>query len=128
MSSQRLLTWFSVVSLLLVLWGAVFAFFGLRVLPVDRNVLLPWESALYGAIMMGWGTTLLLIGRVALRRNDPELTKPLLVGIAVWLLVEAAFSARFGVWFNVGVDVAVLLLFSVPLVASMRASRNAGHG
>jgi hypothetical protein len=78
--------------------------------------------------MMGWGTTLLLIGRVALRRNDPELTKPLLVGIAVWLLVEAGFSARFGVWFNVGVDVAVLLLFSVPLVASMRASRNAGHG
>ncbi len=109
-----------------MLWGAVFAFFGLGVLPVDRHVLLPWESALYGAIMMGWGATLLLIGRVALRRNDLELTKPLLFGISVWLLVEAAFSARFGVWFNVGVDFAVLVLFSVPLVASMRASRNAG--
>lgn len=125
MSSKRLLTWFSVISALLVLWGAVFAVFGLGVLPVDRNVLLPWESALYGAIMMGWGTTLLLIGRVALRRNDRELTRPLLLGIALWLLVEAAFSARFGVWFNVGVDFAVLLLFSVPLMASLRASRNA---
>ncbi len=125
MSSKRLITWFSVVSALLVLWGAVFAFFGLGVLPVDRNVLLPWESALYGAIMMGWGTTLLLIGRVALRHDNPELTRPLLVGIALWLLVEAGFSARFGVWFNVGVDFAVLLLFSVPLMASLRASRNA---
>jgi hypothetical protein len=40
----------------------------------------------------------------------------------VWLLVEALFSARLGVWFNVGVDVGVLLLFSVPLIASMRSA------
>jgi hypothetical protein len=126
MSSKRALFWFSAVSVILVLWGVVFAFFGLGVLPVDRDVLLSWESAIYGAIMMGWGTTLFLVGRVALRRNDPELTKPLLLGIAVWLLVEAAFSARFGVWFNVGVDAGVLALFSVPLVASMRAARRVG--
>ncbi len=121
MSSKQWVWWFSAVSVILILWGIVFAFFGLGVLPVDRNVLLSWESAIYGAIMMGWGTTLLLIGRVALQRNDPELTKPLLLGLAVWLLVEAAFSARLGVWFNVGVDAGVLLLFGIPLVASMRA-------
>jgi hypothetical protein len=108
--------------MILVLWGVLFAFFGLGVLPVDRRMLLSWESAIYGAIMMGWGTTLFLVGRVALRRNDAELTKPLLVGIVVWLLVEALLSARLGVWFNVGVDVGVLLLFSVPLIASMRSA------
>jgi hypothetical protein len=122
MSSKRLLIWFSTVSMILVLWGVLFAFFGLGVLPVDRRMLLSWESAIYGAIMMGWGTTLFLVGRVALRRNDAELTKPLLVGIVVWLLVEALLSARLGVWFNVGVDVGVLLLFSVPLIASMRSA------
>jgi hypothetical protein len=122
MSSKQLLIWFSTVSMILVLWGVLFAFFGLGVLPVDRRMLLSWESAIYGAIMMGWGTTLFLVGRVALRRNDAELTKPLLVGIVVWLLVEALFSARLGVWFNVGVDVGVLLLFSVPLIASMRSA------
>jgi hypothetical protein len=124
MSSKGLLWWYSAVSAILVLWGVAFAFFGLGILPVDRSVLLSWESAIYGAIMMGWGTTLFLIGRVALRRNDAELTKPLLLGILVWLLVEAVFSARYGVWFNVGVDAGVLLLFSVPLIASMRATRN----
>jgi hypothetical protein len=71
------------------------------------------------------GLTLLLVGRVALRRHDGELARSLLAGIAVWLLVEAAFSVHFGVWFNVGVDAAVLALFSVPLIAS---GREAQHG
>ena len=125
MSSNRLL-WFSVVSVILMLWGVVFAFFGLGILPVDRTVLLSWESAIYGAIMIGWGTTLLLIGRTALRRNDVALTKSMLLGIAVWLLVEAAFSVRIRVWFNVAVDFGVLVLFAVPLMASMRAAPKTG--
>jgi hypothetical protein len=126
MSSKRLVSLFSTLAVILVLWGVVFAFFGLGILPVDRRVLLSWESAIYGAIMIGWGTTLLLVGRIALRRNDAELAKSLLLGIAVWLLIEAAFSVRFGVWFNVAVDFGVLGLFSVPLVATLRAPRNAG--
>jgi hypothetical protein len=139
-STRRLIQWFSAVSTILILWGVAFALFGLGPLlgracvqvghvqshagflgcPIDRNVLLPWESALYGAIMVGWGTTLLFVGRIALRRRDRELMKPLLAGIVVWLLVEATFSVHYGVWFNAGVDVVVLLLFSVPLIASLR--------
>lgn len=112
------------MSVILVLWGVVFAVFGLGVLPVmNRAVLLAWESALYGAIMIGWGTTLFLVGRVALRRGDGELARSLAVGIAVWLAIEAAFSARLGVWFNVGVDAAVLTLFAIPLIATLRSAR-----
>jgi hypothetical protein len=70
--AERLRSLFAVVSLMLVAWGVVFALFGLGVLPVDRHVLLAWESAIYGAIMMGWGTTLFLVGRVALRRHGSE--------------------------------------------------------
>lgn len=124
MNGTRRVAWFSAVSVVLMLWGVVFACFGLGILPIaDPRVLLSWESALYGAIMIGWGTTLLLIGRVALRRKDAELTKSLLIGIGVWLVVEALFSARYGVWFNVGVDAAVFLLFGIPLIASLRSAR-----
>ena len=119
MNPKRLLIWFTVVSTILVLAGIVFAFFGLAILPVDRETFVPWESAIYGAIMMGWGTTLLYVGRLAFRRNDPDLMKALLYGLIVWLLVEAAFSLYFRVWFNVGVDLAVLALFSIPLLKGM---------
>ena len=63
MNSKALSSWFSLVAIILILWGAVFTVFGLGILPVDRDVLLEWETALYGAIMTGWGVTLLLAGR-----------------------------------------------------------------
>jgi hypothetical protein len=105
------------VSVILVLFGITYVIFGLKILPVPLRVLLDWESALYGAIMMGWGATLLLVGRIAFRRDDAELKRALLMGLAIWLGVEAAASIWFGVWFNVGVDVAVMVLFALPLKA-----------
>jgi hypothetical protein len=120
MNTKLLMTWFSAVSVVLVLVGVFFAFFGLGVLPVNKDVLLQWESAIYGAIMIGWGATLLFAGRLAFRRNDTELMKILLAGLAAWLVVEALFSLYLGVFFNVGVDVGVLALFSLPLVKAIR--------
>jgi hypothetical protein len=46
--------------------------------------------------------------------------KALLYGLTVWLVVEGLFSAYLGVWFNVGVDIGVLALFSLPLIISIR--------
>lgn len=124
MNTKQLTIWFSTISTILVLWGIVFAFFGLEILPVkNKDILLPWESALYGAIMMGWGVTLFMIGRIAFRRNDTELMKAMLYGIILWLIVEGLFSAYLGVWFNVEVDIAVLVLFSFPLIKALRAHK-----
>jgi hypothetical protein len=123
MSTKQMTIWFSTISTILVLWGIVFAFFGLDVLPViNKDILLPWESALYGAIMMGWGVTLLMVGRIAFSRNDAELLKALLFGIVLWLVVEGLFSAYLGVWFNVGVDIAVLVLFSFSIIKVLRST------
>ncbi|HSX35356.1 MAG TPA: hypothetical protein VLH84_00305 [Patescibacteria group bacterium] len=116
MKQKRLALWFSVVSVILVLFGLVYVFFGLRVLPVDKKVLLDWESGLYGAIMIGWGLTLFAVGRIAFRRADKDLMKALLYGLIGWLVFEAGVSAYLGVWFNVGVDAAVLALFAIPLL------------
>ncbi len=120
MNIKLLMAWFSVVSVILVLAGAIFAFFGLGILPVSKDVLLQWESAIYGAIMIGWGATLFLAGRLAFRKNDAELMKILLLGLIAWLIVEALFSLYLGVFFNVGVDLAVLALFSFPLIKAIQ--------
>ena len=122
MNKQRLATWFRIVAIVLILFGLLYVFFGLRIFSdnialIPHDVLLPWESALYGAIMLGWGVTLLFVGSIAFNRQDRELKFALFVGIAVWLGVEAAASAWFGVWFNVGVDVVVLALLAVPLLS-----------
>jgi hypothetical protein len=55
LNKQQFALWFRVVSVILVLFGILYVFFGLKILPVSRAVLLDWESALCGAIMMGWG-------------------------------------------------------------------------
>jgi hypothetical protein len=124
MKPNRIIVWFSTVSIILVLFGILFAFFGLGILPVPRDILLDWESALYGAIMMGWGITLFFVGRLAFHRNDPDLMKSLLYGLTVWLVVEALFSAYLGVWFNVDVAIGVLALFSIPLISSLRKQKS----
>lgn len=112
--------WFRMVTTILILFGLFFIFFGLRtfsdVVPIiPHEALLPWESALYGAIMVGWGVTLFFVGRLAFRRKDDEIKRALLMGLAVWLALEAAASAWLGVWFNVGVDIIVFILFAIPL-------------
>lgn len=122
-NNKKSAAWFRVVSVILIVFGLIFVFFGLRIFSdnvglIPHDVLLPWESALYGAIMLGWGVTLLLTGRIAFRRDDRELKRALLAGLVVWLAVEAAASVWFGVWFNVGVDIAVLVLFAVPLLSA----------
>lgn len=120
MNKQQVALWFRVVSVILVLFGLLYIFFGLKVLPVHHN-LLQWESALYGAIMTGWGVTLLLIGRIAFKRDDAELKRALLIGLVIWLVIEASASVWYGVWFNVGVDAAVMGLFGVPLLLRQKS-------
>jgi hypothetical protein len=116
MRNQPFALWFGIVAVILILFGILYVFVGLKVLPIQRNVLVDWESALYGALMIGWGTTLVLIGRLAFQHDDQALKRALLIGLLMWLAVEAAASVWFGVWFNVGVDAGVFVLFAVPLL------------
>ncbi len=121
MTKQKLALWFKTVTVILIGFGLLYFFLGLKIFSytvplIPHDVILNWESALYGAIMLGWGVTLLLLGRLAFARDDKELKKVLVIGIATWLAFEAAASAWLGVWFNVGVDVAVGLLFAFPLL------------
>ena len=121
MKKKYITLWFKIITVILIGFGLLYVFFGLKIFSnnaklIPHNVLLDWESALYGAIMLGWGVTLLLVGKVAFGRDDHELKSALLIGLTAWLAVEAAASAWFGVWFNVGVDIAVFALFAVPLL------------
>ena len=95
MNKLQLALWFRIVTIILIGFGLLYFFFGLKIFSnnaplIPHNVLLDWESALYGAIMLGWGVTLFLLGRIAFTRDDKELKKVLFIGLAVWLAFEAA--------------------------------------
>ncbi len=126
MDKHKTALWFCIITIILILFGLLYTIVGLQIFSgpgarlIPQNVLLPWESSLYGAIMIGWGTTLLLVGRIAFKQEIRQLKRALLFGIAAWLIIEAIASAWFGVWFNVGVDLAVLAFFSVPLLLNSR--------
>src|SRR4029453_4747195 len=120
-------TWFSTVSLILIFFGLLYCFQGLKILPVSKDVLLDWESAIYGAIMIGWGKKLFFVGRIAFRRKDKELMKILLYGIILWLIVEALFSFYLGVYFNVAVDIGVGVLFAFPVIKAIKQPDKERH-
>src|SRR5258705_10592395 len=126
MNKNRLMLMFSIVSIIGAFWGVVFAFFGLGVLPVaSPEVLVPWGNGVYGATLIGLSATFFFVGRHAFRKNDAELMRALLYGIFTWLIIEGAFSLYYGVYFNVGVDIGILVLLSFPLIRGIRELRPA---
>ena len=122
MNTKMLTLCFSIVSAIGMLWGIVFAFFGLGVLPpFNTEVLIPWGNGVYGSTLIGLSTTFFLVGRHAFRKNDAELMKALLYGIFTWLVIEASFSLYYRVFLNVGVDIGVAILLSFPLIRGIRS-------
>ena len=130
LSSQNLITWISTVGIIGVVFGIFYAFFGLHSLPVykvfvSENVYTPWSNGLYGSVFIGFSVLLFFVGRYAFQHNNKTLMKALLYGIASWLFVEASFSFYYGIYINVGVDIALMLLLGLPLLIGIRnASKN----
>lgn len=122
MNTKMLTLWFSIVSAIGMLWGIVFAFFGLGVFPpFNTEVLIPWGNGVYGSTLIGLSTTFFFVGRHAFRKDDAELMKALLYGIFTWLVIEASFSLYYRVFLNVGVDMGVAILLSFPLIRGIRS-------
>jgi hypothetical protein len=115
---------FSLLSLILVAWGIYFAIWGfgffaeVGILPAES--LVSWESAIYGSMMIGWGVTLFILGRLAIQKKDAEILKAILLGLSIWLVLEAIFSYMLKVWFNIGVALAVLALFALVLSRAIK--------
>ena len=120
MNQKNFVIWFSILGIIGTLFGIVYAFVGLGILPVQRDVLIPWGNGVYGATLIGFSVTIFFAGRHAFSKNDPGLMKALLFGTFAWLITEALFSLYYGVYFNVGVDVILMLFFGFPLIKMIR--------
>lgn len=119
----KFVTLFTAIGIIGLCFGITYAFYGLGILPVSKDVLVPWGNGVYGATFIGFSALILFVGRHAFQKNDTQLMKALLYGIVAWFVVEFAFSIYYQVFFNAGVDIALMALFSTPLLIGIR-SRN----
>lgn len=118
--------WYTAAGVIGLLFGIFYAFFGLEGLPVyhkfvAESSLAPWKNGLYGSVFIGFSIIMLLLGRYAFQKNDKQLMRILLYGISAWLVVEALFSVLNGVYFNVGVDVALIVVLGLPLYRGIKS-------
>lgn len=131
MKSQNLITWVSIAGIIGILFGVFYAFLGLNGLPVYQKlvpnaVYTPWSNGLYGAVFIGFSVLLYFVGRHAFINKDKVLMKILLYGLASWLFVEAFFSFLYGVYFNIGIDIFLMLFLGFPLLVGIRSKNISG--
>lgn len=128
MNQKTAIVWISIVGIIGILFGIFYAFFGLSSFPA-YSVLIPkeifphWSNGLYGAVFIGFSVLVFFVGRHALKKNDKELMKFLLFGIYAWLIVEAAFSLYYSVYFNVGVDILLAVVLGYPLIKGIQSPK-----
>lgn len=128
MNKEKSIVWISIAGVIGVLFGIFYAFFGLRGLPVYKLLVpdtayTPWSNGLYGSVFIGFSVLLFFVGRHAFHNNDKTLMRALLYGLSSWLVIEALFSLLYGVYFNIGVDIALLLFLDYPLWKGIRSHK-----
>jgi hypothetical protein len=129
MKSQHLIIWISLAGIIGIIFGIFYGFFGLNGLPVYQKlvpatVYTPWSNGLYGAVFIGFSVLLFLVGRHAFKNKDKFLMKVLLYGLASWLIVEALFSFYYGIYFNIGVDILLMIVLGFPLLVGIRSKKS----
>ncbi len=127
MQQKGLKTWISIAGIIGLLFGIFYAFFGLAGFPpykflIPNEIMTPWSNGLYGSMFIGFSVLLFFVGRHAFQKNDKGLMRILLYGIYSWLIVEAAFSFYYAVYFNVGVDIALAVFLGYPLFKGIHSS------
>lgn len=127
MKRKSLEIWISIAGIIGILFGIFYAFFGLEGFPpygalIPKDVITPWSNGLYGSTFIGFSVLLLFVGRHAFQKNDKGLMKALLYGIYAWLIVEAAFSIYYSVFFNVGVDILLAVVLGYPLIKGIQSA------
>jgi hypothetical protein len=82
-----------------------------------------FANGIIGAVMAGWMIAIIMIARGPFASGDPSAWSNLALPLGGWFIIDTTFSIAHGVWGNVLLNVAMLLLFGVPLAGSRRYFR-----
>jgi hypothetical protein len=81
--------------------------------------------AVMGAVMVGWGTAMLLVLRGPFRRDLREGWTILAVSLTAWFVPDTIASLASGFWQNAVLNAVFAVLYAIPLAATFRRARGA---
>jgi hypothetical protein len=80
-----------------------------------------WVHGMLGATMAGWGITLAYIVLNPFAKREKWSWNAIAAGLAVWFFIDTFLSAYTGAWFNVGVNVLLIVLAGIPLLMTWKS-------
>ena len=127
--------WLLVVSLYLAVFGLVLAFFNQsslmnvlfndhinpvfwqgEIAPENMAAFQAWIYGVLGATVSGWGIAMAFLAQVPFKAREKWAWNAFAASLTIWFVADTLLSAMHGVAFNVGFNVALLLLLGLPLV------------
>lgn len=92
----------------------------------EASAYIELAHAVMGAVMVGWGTALLLVLRGPMRRDPKEGVRIFSLSLACWFVPDTVFSLTSGFWQNAILNLVFAVLFAIPLLALRRPMSKSG--
>jgi hypothetical protein len=86
----------------------------------EANAYIVLAHGVLGAVMFGWGATLLLVLRGPFKRLDSDGWNMIAIPVAAWCVPDTAFSLYTGFWQNAVLNSVFAVLFLIPLLVTRK--------
>jgi hypothetical protein len=84
--------------------------------PEHINMLKNWLFSVNGAVMTGWGCSMLYIVNNSFRQRERWAWRCIFYPVLIWFLLDTSVSLYYGVTFNVILNCILLLQIMAPLL------------
>ncbi len=96
------------------------AFWGVNPVSGNAKVFQQWIYGVWGATIAGWGVFVTFIARYPFRAKERWAWDCLILGMAVWFVLDTSLSIYYQVYFNAAFNTALLILALLPAVATRK--------
>lgn len=86
----------------------------------EANAYIVLAHGVLGAVMFGWGATMLLALRGPFKRGEREGWTMIALPVLAWGIPDTLFSLYTGFWQNAALNAVFFVLFAIPLIASRK--------
>lgn len=80
-----------------------------------------WAYGMLGATMAGWGVALAFIVYYPYTKKERWAWNSIVIGLLLWFVVDTLISVYALAYFNVGVNVLLIIMAGIPLLMSRKS-------